>query len=336
MTKPTRKCAIGGAGMGLGLAAGYLMIQQLWVMWRLLQADPVQTLSTQKNEGAVGVSYQERQECEQYTTQHTVQDGIERVVFRPHAPRFATPILFQHGMWHGVWCWRRWQARFAAWGWETHAYSLPGHGRSPAQRAIKRCTLDYYLSFLKAKIDRMERPPVVIGHSMGGALIQWYLKYVADLPAAVLVAPWVSHSMFADGLLPLVRRDPLGVLLMTLSWDATPLIRTAERAAECFISEEALISPEELRARLGPESALVLYQHNPPFWHPPLEVATPMLWLAGGADTLLPEPAERRSAAHYGADYVAVPGAGHNIMMEPSQRETAEIIHNWLIERGIA
>jgi pimeloyl-ACP methyl ester carboxylesterase len=60
---------------------------------------------------------------------------------------------------------------------------------------------------------------------------------------------------------------------------------------------------------------------------------TPLLWLAAGADTLLPEPAERRSAAYYGADYVVVDGAGHNIMMEETYRETAVLIHDWLAER---
>lgn len=36
---------------------------------------------------------------------------------------------------------------------------------------------------------------MLIGHSMGGALTQWYLKYGRSLPAAVLVAPWPSHAM---------------------------------------------------------------------------------------------------------------------------------------------
>ena len=50
---------------------------------------------------------------------------------------------------------------------------------------------------------------------------------------------------------------------------------------------------------------------------------------------LITEPEERRSAAHYGAEYVVVEGAGHNVMMERSYRQTAEKVHNWLVEQGI-
>jgi hypothetical protein len=54
-----------------------------------------------------------------YTIAHTVQDGIERIVYRPEVKRFETPILMQHGMYHGAWCWQFWQELFAEWGWES-------------------------------------------------------------------------------------------------------------------------------------------------------------------------------------------------------------------------
>ncbi len=243
----------------------------------------------------------------------------------------------QHGMWHGAWCWQLWQELFAAWGWETHAHSLPGHAGSPVQRPIARCTLDYYLSFLKTQVERLSPRPVLMGHSMGGALTQWYLKYVTDdLPAAVLVAPWVSHSMIKDGLFRLISFDPVGVLSMMLTWDATPMKRNAPGSAVRFlVGPQAAIPLEQLQPRLGPESIIVLYQHNPPFWYPPEQVNTPMLWVAGGDDPLLVEQVERRSAAHYRADYVVAEKARHNVMMEHNYRQTAETIHNWLVERRI-
>src|SRR5262245_60882064 len=75
-----------------------------------------------------------------YNVTHTIEGGIERVVYRPDQPRFSTPILMQHGMWHGAWCWRYWQELLAEWGWESHAFSLPGHAGSPVQRPIRWCT----------------------------------------------------------------------------------------------------------------------------------------------------------------------------------------------------
>lgn len=272
-----------------------------------------------------------------YTITHEVDGGIERISYIPTVRRFVTPIVMQHGMWHGAWCWQAWQALLAEWGWESHAHSLPGHGRSPVQRPIRWCTLQYYFEFLHDEIRRQRQPPILLGHSMGGALTQWYLKYGGPLAAAVLVAPWTSHNMQDPALVrPIVLRDPLGILLCLLTLTATLLVRNPRRAAECFITEGAIISPVELHARLGPESAWVLGQYQPPFWEPVAHTDTPMLWLAGERDAVLPEWAERRSAAHYGADYVVIPGAGHNLMMERSYHETAEQIHQWLAGRQIA
>ncbi len=286
------------------------------------------------------------QSTDNFSIQHCIDNGIEQVTYVPRQRRFETPILMQHGMWHGAWCWRHWQELFAAWGWETHAYSLPGHGNSPVQRPLRWTTLGYYFEFLKAEIERLPRRPVLMGHSMGGALAQWYLKYGGNLstrpigqsgqalPAAVLVAPWTSHNMLPS-VFRSVRRDPLGTLLSGLTLTSTPAIRNPARAAEMFIHSGALCSPEELHARLGPESLLVLWQYNPLLWSPVEQTSIPLLWLAGAEDALISEPESRRSAAHYQAEYVAVLGAGHNLMMERNSQETAETIHKWLKGKGI-
>jgi pimeloyl-ACP methyl ester carboxylesterase len=323
-------------GLGLGTVAGWVVAQQLWVLWQLLNKDVQRTLATQTNRAEKGLLLAETSETETCEVSHTIEDGIERVVVRPKDRRFQTPILMQHGMWHGAWCWHLWQELLAGWGWESHAFSLPGHAGSPVQRPIALCTLDYYLSFLKAEVERFPQRPVLMGHSMGGALTQWYLRHVGDdLPAAVLVAPWVSHAAFRDGFFRFLQLDLLGCLMMMWDWTSTPLIRTPQRAAKALVSERAVTSPQELHARLTPESALILYQHNPPFWSPAKCVQTPMLWLAGEEDALIGEAAERRSAAHYGADYVVVEKAGHNLMMEHNYRQTAKTIHDWLVEQGI-
>jgi pimeloyl-ACP methyl ester carboxylesterase len=238
-------------------------------------------------------------------------------------------------MWHGAWCWEDWQKLFAEWGWESHSISQPGHGKSPVQRPIHKCTLDYYLAFLRDEAERLPRKPVILGHSMGGAITQWYLKYVGDIPAAVLVASWVRHSALWDGAPLLLSQDPSIFWRMMLSWDASSWVRNPRRAAEKLIGPKAPISPEELYARLGPESALVTFQHNPPIWSPPENLPIPTLWLAGELDTVVSVPGLRKSARIYGGDFVLVPEAGHNLMMEHNARQTAQTIHDWLVARAI-
>ena len=263
------------------------------------------------------------------------ETDLERLVVRPEGAAHETPILFLHGMWHGAWCWRDWQQILAEKGWESHAISLPGHGASPRRKSVRFSTMDDYLTVLKSEIERFERPPIVIGHSMGGALVQWFLKKVADdLPAAVLVASWTSHSTIADGTLGHLKRDPWGFIQMGWTLSSTPLVRSPESVASLLITDGATVTAAELHARLCEESALVLSQHNPPFWKPKRNVASPMLWVAGERDAVITLKGARRSADYYGADFLAVADSGHNLMMEKTYAETAGHIDRWLREKA--
>jgi pimeloyl-ACP methyl ester carboxylesterase len=312
------------------------MAQQGWLLWQAGRRDVRQTLATKTNRVKKGRLFEDRQETTQFTRTYTIEDGIERVRYLPKTRRFETPLLFQHGMWQGAWSWRLWQELFAEWGWENQAYSLPGHAGSPEQRSPALATVDYYLGFLQAEVNRLSRRPVLIGHSMGGGLVQWYLKYVGDLPAVVLVGSMPSHSAFEFGkaLLEHLKLDPVGMLLTLLTWQPA-FARNPKQAARLLLSENACYSPETFFARLSPDSLLVLYQHNPPFWQPPEQVDTPILWLTGDRDKAVSVAAQRRSAAYYQADYQIIPEAGHNLMMEHNYRQTAEIIHHWLVAQEI-
>ena len=317
-------------GLGVGLGAGWIVAQHVWIFRLLGKIDVRQSLARHVNQAPRGCRLAADAETETYSMRHTIEDGIERIVYIPKVRQHATPILMQHGMWHGAWTWQWWQPLFAEWGWESVAVSLPGHGASPAQRQIELCTLDYYLGFLRAEVNRFEQPPVLMGHSMGGALTQWYLKYCGDLPAAVLVAPWVSHSTLLEGLPRILSVDPLVGLLTSLAWSATPWVRSPERAARLLMTDGAAISPEELHDRLGPESSLVVLQHNPPFWSPPDDIRTPLLWVTGEKDATISVSGATRSAEFYQATHIIVPEAGHNLMMEQSYWETARSIVDWL------
>lgn len=318
----------------------YFAVMIGWILWHLLRDTPLRMLANNQNRlRGTGITFSEAQDKDNYSITHTIEDGIERIVYTPKGRKKETPILMAHGMWHGAWCWQPWQEFLAERGWESIAYSLPGHGKSPLQRSLTSCTLGYYLAFVRDEINRLPRKPVLMGHSMGGALSQWVLRHVEpELPAVVLVAPWVSHSAMADRpkLWEIMVRDPLGMALMFVTWNADSWVRTPEAAATKLLSQEAVVSPADLQRQLVGESSLVIFQHNPPFWKPAENVKTPMLLLAGEKDAVLSVESLSKSAAHYKADFVVVPGAGHNLMMEKSYLETANAIDDWLIQKQIA
>lgn len=258
-------------------------------------------------------------------------NGIERITYRPENPKYQTPIVFQHGAWHGAWCWQFWQELFAEWGWVNHAHSLPSHGNSDKTRPIRLCTLGYYRDILKAQVDACQRPPVVVGHSMGGMISQWYLSHVGDLPAVALLAsmplydfPW--RYLFLD---------PAGMLMASLTFHAYPFIRSPKHVEQLFLSEGALISPEALHRQLDDESLIVPLQLTPLSWHPRKNPQTPMLVMAGEKDALFSVKEEEATARHYGADFYVIKDTAHNAMIERSYRESAKYLHDWLLSKGI-
>ncbi|MCC7447932.1 MAG: alpha/beta fold hydrolase [Anaerolineae bacterium] len=312
----------------LRLVVGWGVVQAIWVAIQLLNSNVYRSLNAPVNQAPKGRWAEQATETDQWTRISKIEDGIEWISYMPKQRKHATPILMQHGMWHGAWCWQTWQELLATWGWESHAISLPGHGASPEQRPIRACTLDYYLAFIRDAVEKLPTKPILMGHSMGGALAQWYLRYVGDLPAVVLVAPWALAGGFPDSALAFVQTDPVGILLTMLTYKAE-YVRNPQAAARVLLGPGAMITPQDLHARLGPESALVMIQHALP-WQIPPTLNTPMLYLGGEIDAVIPEHAGRRAAAAYNADYVMVEQAAHNLMMEHNYRETAETICRWL------
>jgi pimeloyl-ACP methyl ester carboxylesterase len=316
----------------------YLAVMVAWILWHLLSDIPARLLVNDQNRlHGTGITFSEAQDGDNYSITHTIEDGIERIVYTPKERHHETPILMAHGMWHGAWCWQSWQGFLAEKGWESIAYSLPGHGKSPLQRSLTSCTLGYYLAFLRDEINRLLCKPVLMGHSMGGALSQWYLRYIGDdLPAIVLVAPWVSHNALVDGLPLFLKIDPLGCFLMFFTWNAGPLVRNPKVSARALLTETASLSPEELQGKLKGESGLVMFQQSPPGWKPAENIKTPMLVLAGEKDAVVSVEGLRNSAAYYRADFQVVPDSAHNLMMEETYLETANTIDVWLNQKQIA
>lgn len=297
---------------------------------RLSSVDPLSDYQSSKNEllGSKSITI-EQQKTDSWSLSHSIEDGIERVVVKPSIPSKRPALVMQHGMWHSASCWRDWQIWLAECGWESHAHSLPGHGRSPEQRTVPECSLAYYLRFLADEIQRHDTPPILMGHSMGGALTQWYLKYVGPLPAMVLVASWTSHDILKDSLWNAMKIDPLGTCLSPfLGWRFQ--FRNDQVVRKWFFTKGNDEAAQKLRPELGPESEIVLMQHRAPIWTPPAAGSMPMLWLGAEEDAIIPDAASRRAAKHYGADYLSIPDAGHDLMLEQNAQQSALQIDTWL------
>src|SRR5512146_2431731 len=92
-------------------------------------------------------------------------------------------ILLVHGAWHGPWCWDDFAARLSGRGHDVRTVQLRSHDQRPG-RIWHR--VRSYLDDLACAATEFPTPPVVVGHSLGGLVVQKYLER-SPAPAAVLI-----------------------------------------------------------------------------------------------------------------------------------------------------
>jgi pimeloyl-ACP methyl ester carboxylesterase len=76
-------------------------------------------------------------------------------------------VLLVHGAWHGAWCWERVLAPLRVLGYEPEAIDLPGHGRSTEPLTDLHGDADA----VRARLDAIGEPTLLVGHSYGGMVI---------------------------------------------------------------------------------------------------------------------------------------------------------------------
>jgi pimeloyl-ACP methyl ester carboxylesterase len=250
--------------------------------------------------------------------------------------RKPTPLLFVHGAWHAAWCWDEYVLPyFADRGYIAHALSLRGHGSSDGR--VFGARIRHYVQDVAQVAASLPERPVVIGHSMGGYVVQKYLE-THDAPAGVLIAS-VSPSGLIPATLRIMRAMPLALLTAALTFRGYPLVRTPAHAHfHLFSADLAADQLASYHAHLGDESMLALLDMMGLDRVRPKRItarSVPMLMIGAGADTLISQREYERMARTYGTEAVIVPDAAHGMMLESRWREAADRVVTWLGERGL-
>ncbi len=260
---------------------------------------------------------------------------LEVITHLPKTKTGSTPLLFVHGGCHGAWCWELFLPYFAGNGYEVHALSLRGHGASDGHERIRRTSTAEYEADVAEAAGRLSAQPVLIGHSMGGYVVQKYLETHAA-PAAVLLA-----SVPVTGLFRLLTRHAFRHPWQALKLHATltpyALVETP------FLAREVLFSPDIPAATLSRHHARLqndsyragseatLFNLPRPAKVGPL----PMLVLGAENDALFCRKEVEATARAYKTEAEFFPNMAHDMMLEPGWRNVADRILTWLRERGL-
>ncbi|HEU4563613.1 MAG TPA: alpha/beta fold hydrolase [Gemmatimonadaceae bacterium] len=242
-----------------------------------------------------------------------------------HAPG-GRAVLLLHGFGDTPHTMRYLAADLHARGWAVHAPLLPGHGRTMRDFALSGAGewLDAARDALRALRERYETVAVV-GLSMGGALATLLAAEWDDLPALVLIAPYLDTT-------PGVRRvarwhRALGVCTAYLRSRGERSIHDPEESARALsyrattprlLGELARLA-DRARASLG-------------------RVTAPTLVVQSREDNRLsPAVAERAFAALGARDrrLVWLEGCGHVVTVDHGRERVFELVREWLDEHAV-
>jgi len=257
---------------------------------------------------------------------------LEVITHEPVTDRKPRPLLFVHGAWHGAWCWNEhFLPYFAEHGYEVHAPSLRGHGKSEIDGSLRVARLRDYVADVVSVAEGLRVPPVLIGHSMGGLVVQMYLE---DHSAAggVLLASVPVRGVLGTTL-RIAKRHPAAFLKANLIWNLYPIVATPELAREAFFTESM---SDELVAtyhrQLQAESYLgyldMMFRLSKPE-----RVKVPMLIMGAEKDAIFTPAEIAATAVAYGTEPVMMPDMGHDMMLESGWQDVADTILQWLEDK---
>ena len=256
-----------------------------------------------------------------------------------------TPLMLIHGAWLSSSSWDNYADYFRARGFDVSAPEWPRKQGEVAElrqttEDIKGLGLDEIVDSYEEKIRALDEPPVLVGHSFGGLIVELLLSRglgraaVAMSPApgkGILVLPFSTLKVASPALAAPWRWH--GVVPLTLEEFTYGFVNTftPEAAAEAY---EKYYVPES--GQIFYESGFAnLHIHSSADVHFDRDDRAPLLIVGAEKDHTVPASLAHKAYEKYGksdaqTDYIEFPGRPHLHMAAEGWEEVAEGIASWL------
>ncbi|KAK1423482.1 hypothetical protein QVD17_18785 [Tagetes erecta] len=251
------------------------------------------------------------------------------------------PLVFVHGSFHAAWCWaENWLPFFSQNGFDSYALSLLGQGESDAPDGAVAGSLQTHAEDIADFIKTQTAlSPVLIGHSFGGLIVQYYVANLekdlsGNLAGAVLVC-----SVPPTGNSGLVWRylftKPVAAFKVTMSLAAKAFQTSLPLCKETFFSREMddhlVLRYQELMTESSRLPLFDLRKLNASL--PVASVpnrSTRVLVMGAADDFIVDAKGLEETGSFYGVQPVCVEGVAHDVMLDSSWKKGAELILSWI------
>jgi 3-oxoadipate enol-lactonase len=244
----------------------------------------------------------------------TTDDG--RFTYEAAGRTGLPPLVFLHGIGGAARAWRSQLETFSD-RYRTVAWDMPGYGgSSPLARASIAALAEALQNFLR---DIAAVKPILVGHSIGGMIVQQWLADNPDSAGAVVLAQTSPAFGKADGdwqksfiearLGPLDRGESMASLAPNLVKELVgddPDPEGMKVATDCMAGVPEASYRASMLALLGFDQRQALK-----------DIKVPTLVLSGTKDKNAPAPMMAKMASFIpSATYVELEGAGHLVNLE--------------------
>jgi pimeloyl-ACP methyl ester carboxylesterase len=262
---------------------------------------------------------------------HTIRiDDLVLDVALPPRP-LRPPMLMVHGIMGGAWYFAKWLGFFAARGHPAYALNVRGHhGSRPVHDFGRVSVMDYVRDVQDAARGVGERHPgaplVLVGHSMGGLVVQKASEWVA--PAALVLLSTVPPRGIPLLCWALFRREVKHALAMLTSRE---IVANPRDMADLFLNRVDPAEAASFLANWTPASGRAGLEIT--FGRVAVDAARitcPVLVAAGAEDVAIPPRIQRKVARKYGATFRVYEGNAHFLIWEPGWDRIAADVASWI------
>ncbi|MGW0567498.1 alpha/beta hydrolase [Streptomyces tauricus] len=262
----------------------------------------------------------------------------------------APVVVLIHGLWVTPRSWEHWVAHYTAQGFQVLAPAWPGvEGEVEDLRldpsSMAGIGLEEVVNHYEAIVRNLGRPAILIGHSFGGTVVQLLLdrgvgaagvvvdsaavKGVLPLPVSTLRSTWpVLRS-------PANRRKALGLSPREFHYAFANTLSEAESLAaydRYHVPGSARVLFQGAFANFNPRAVTQVDFRN--------DARAPLLFIAGGADHIVPAKVNRANARLYGksaalTDYHEFAGRSHLTIGQDGWQEVADYAMGWALNRAL-
>ncbi len=248
-----------------------------------------------------------------------------RISFREAGERGAPALVFLHGVGGAARGWARQIEHFAG-RYHVLAWDMPGYGESaPIEPVTVTGLAAALMRFLE---ERGAEQPVLVGHSLGGMIVQQVLAAAPGAARAVVLAQTspafgsrdgaFQRQFLADRLGPLDAGASMAEIAPGL---AAGMVGPGADPAGVALAAECLAGTPDASYRDG-MMALIGFDLRAAL----ARIAVPTLVLAGEVDRSAPAAMMERMAGRIvGAQYAVLEGVGHLSYLEAPARFNAAL-----------